>query len=242
MAIMCRTKLGPFVTGLHNPTFVGIRRGTRLALLHERELLIHCERSRLPIGVCRGRTRRGRHATSLLFSLCSDSVCSYGHRQKYQYVYNLMSFLAQNAYIHKCLRKLIQKRTRLAFIGVSMAISLLIPAAGLAPAKAGEATLHSFKGDADGQNPQAPLAIDANGALYGTTAAGGTGVGHGGTAFKLTPPTSGTGAWTKTELHGFAAGPHDGAFPAGGLIFDAQVRFTARRKMEAHRIGEQSLN
>jgi uncharacterized repeat protein (TIGR03803 family) len=76
--------------------------------------------------------------------------------------------------------------------------------------------LYNFRGAADGANPQAGLVIDAEGDLYGTTVAGGTGCASGGgcgTVFKLTRKK-------EIVLHRFKDSP-DGASPSGGLILDA---------------------
>lgn len=60
-----------------------------------------------------------------------------------------------------------------------------------------------------------PLAMDAQGNLYGTAVLDGA---HGdGSVFKLTPSN---GSWTYTSLHDFANGA-DGANPFGGATFDA---------------------
>jgi uncharacterized repeat protein (TIGR03803 family) len=67
--------------------------------------------------------------------------------------------------------------------------------------------LHSFNGD-DGVGPRSKLIIDSAGALYGTTAAGGTN--NNGTVYKLAPPI--------TFLNSKVAGVPDGAIPQGGLI------------------------
>jgi hypothetical protein len=93
-------------------------------------------------------------------------------------------------------------------------------------------TLHTFYHDAwswspaDGQNPHAGLAIDRNGALYGTTRMGGARyaevqdtLGYG-TVFKLTPPGPGQTHWTETVLYRFQGGA-DGAYPMGPLTLDA---------------------
>jgi len=61
------------------------------------------------------------------------------------------------------------------------------------------------------------LVFDKTGALYGTTASGGT-YGYG-TVFKLTPPAQPGGTWTETVLYSFAGGT-DGSNPASGVIFD----------------------
>jgi uncharacterized repeat protein (TIGR03803 family) len=64
-------------------------------------------------------------------------------------------------------------------------------------------------------NPQAGLAMDASGNLYGTTLAGG--LAGSGTVFQL---TFANGAWTETVLHSFGASG-DGASPQVGVILDA---------------------
>jgi uncharacterized repeat protein (TIGR03803 family) len=72
------------------------------------------------------------------------------------------------------------------------------------------ATLYSFLGDSDGDNPRGPLVRDSAGNLYGITANGGdmscpTGCG---TVFKLDP------SGVKAILHNFAGVPDDGYEPA----------------------------
>ena len=89
-----------------------------------------------------------------------------------------------------------------------------------------ETVLHNFGNGTDGRYLSASLIFDAAGNLYGTTAAGGTGVNTliqyvGGTAFELTP--NGSGRWTEQVLYNFCpAWPNctDGETPAR-LIFDA---------------------
>lgn len=66
----------------------------------------------------------------------------------------------------------------------------------------------------DGEIPQAGLAIDASGNLYGTTQTGGTY--NQGTAFKLSP----TG--TFTLLHTFGSTTNDGTAPEAPLILDSK--------------------
>jgi len=86
-----------------------------------------------------------------------------------------------------------------------------------------EKTLHGFKGNTDGANPNGGLVLDSEGDVYGTTVlGGGTGCqGPGcGTAFELRPPPKTGGAWTEKMIHIFTDGG-DGADPNGGLIFDA---------------------
>ena len=67
-------------------------------------------------------------------------------------------------------------------------------------------------------NPQAGLAFDAAGNLYGTTSAGGTS--NNSTVFRLNAPTTKGGKWTKTILHSFGTGT-DGAVPVAGVNLDA---------------------
>jgi uncharacterized repeat protein (TIGR03803 family) len=96
----------------------------------------------------------------------------------------------------------------------------------LAPPAAGqtawtETVLYAFTGGADGGNPWAGLLRDKNGVLYGTTVAGGDSNGDG-TVFELSPPVAGQSAWTESVLHTFQGHEGDGAYPYGGLIFDAR--------------------
>ena len=86
--------------------------------------------------------------------------------------------------------------------------------------------LYEFQGIAqgDGQQPVARVIFGPDGALYGTTNAGGPSASDG-TAFRLTPsPTtcrSTACPWNETVLHAFTNLP-DGAFPGmGDVIFDA---------------------
>ncbi len=79
------------------------------------------------------------------------------------------------------------------------------------------ATLYSFTGGVDGDNPWASLIIDRSGSLYGTTAGGGDS--KKGVVFKLTPPVGSGKPWTLSTLHSFTGGT-DGSFPRSRLIFD----------------------
>jgi uncharacterized repeat protein (TIGR03803 family) len=95
----------------------------------------------------------------------------------------------------------------------------------LPPAKTGakwtEVVLHKFK---DGDSANSSLVADAKGNLYGTTFLGGQW--GWGSIFELSPPASGTGAWTYTTLHSFSTGSPkngpagDGWFPGGPLVID----------------------
>ena len=61
----------------------------------------------------------------------------------------------------------------------------------------------------DGTNPQGPLVIDKNGAVYGTTPYGGSA--NCGVVYTLTPPSAG-GAWTYDIIYNFLGGS-DGCHP-----------------------------
>jgi len=83
-----------------------------------------------------------------------------------------------------------------------------------------ENVIYNFAGSniapsSDGASPNAGLAIDSDGVLYGTTFFGGTS--NLGTVFSLTPPLAPGGVWTETVLHSFTAYP-DGAYPWAGVL------------------------
>ena len=93
-------------------------------------------------------------------------------------------------------------------------------------------TLFSFPGT-EGAYPEAGLVLN-NGALYGTTYAGGSGWG---TVFKLSPPTPPATAWTPAQLYSFTGGA-DGANPRAGLVFSARgVIFGTTEQGGAHGYG-----
>ena len=78
-----------------------------------------------------------------------------------------------------------------------------------------EVVLHSFDASYhDGFLPYAPLIIDGNGNLYGTTSFGGSG---GGIVFRLSPPRS----QSETILHAFTGSSTDGCFPYQGVVITA---------------------
>jgi hypothetical protein len=95
-----------------------------------------------------------------------------------------------------------------------------------------EKVLYSFKGGADGAQPETRLIFDTTGSLYGTTAAGGAKLSgpcpnnpngyhydNGcGVAFRLT--TNPDGSWSESVLHRFTGG-WDGGTEIGALTFDA---------------------
>ncbi|HLI62726.1 MAG TPA: choice-of-anchor tandem repeat GloVer-containing protein [Terriglobales bacterium] len=89
--------------------------------------------------------------------------------------------------------------------------------------------LHSFSGGPDGAGPLAQLVIGPDGALYGSTTAGGGGPCMGsngylgcGTVYKLRPPMSAPASaihnWSTTVLYSFSG--NDGQYPQGELTFD----------------------
>jgi len=108
-----------------------------------------------------------------------------------------------------------------------MAITLAaLTLAGSALAAPVETVLYSFKGSSnDGSSPLAGLIADEQGALYGTTEVGGSGINcfspGCGMVFKLTPPAKGQTAWTETVIHSFTGGS-DGSWPVASLIADEQ--------------------
>ena len=81
-----------------------------------------------------------------------------------------------------------------------------------------ESVLFNFNGGSSGSHPVAGLTEDASGNLYGTTAAGGSGVGC---------PIEGCGllfelsAGKEIVLHNFTISPTDGANPYGGVVRDS---------------------
>jgi len=86
-----------------------------------------------------------------------------------------------------------------------------------------ESVIHSFGDGNDGANPAASLIFDKSGNLYGTTTAGGANPPiSDGTAFELSPTSS--GEWTETILHSFncteGPGDNDGCQPYSYLVFD----------------------
>jgi uncharacterized repeat protein (TIGR03803 family) len=77
-----------------------------------------------------------------------------------------------------------------------------------------ETILHAFADGSDGGEPNAGLALDATGNLYGTTSSGGA---AGGVVFKETLQTN--GKWKHSVAHSFKNGT-DGFRPYSGLILD----------------------
>jgi uncharacterized repeat protein (TIGR03803 family) len=84
-----------------------------------------------------------------------------------------------------------------------------------------ETVLYRFQGplQGDGAYPNSGLVMDANGALYGNTYAGGKDGQHNfGDVFKLTPPVKKGDPWTESVLYNFTQA--DGYGPYDSLIFD----------------------
>ena len=122
---------------------------------------------------------------------------------------------------------------------------------GLAPPAAGQTAwtltlLHQFQGaqGGDGQTSYSSLLRDASGALYGTTAYGGSGpcapfagAAGCGVVFELTPPAAGQTAWGYAVLHSFVNDAY-GAYPLTGLVMDGtgDIYGTSSRPI-AHDVG-----
>jgi uncharacterized protein YceK len=98
-----------------------------------------------------------------------------------------------------------------------------------------ETILYSFPTADEGYFPNGDLVFDSAGNLYGATIfGGGKGTscdkfygGNCGAVFELSPPKTKGGNWTEEMLHAFAGGTAgkkfgDGAYPYGGLVFDAK--------------------
>jgi uncharacterized repeat protein (TIGR03803 family) len=81
-----------------------------------------------------------------------------------------------------------------------------------------ETVLYSFTGAADGAVPEAGLARDGAGNLYGTTTGGGAN--GNGTVFKLTAPAQTGARWTERVLYSFGTGT-DGTTPVAGVTFNS---------------------
>ena len=101
--------------------------------------------------------------------------------------------------------------------GVGIVFRLKPPAAGKTRWR--DQVLFDFNGFlSTAAHPDGPLAIDASGALYGTSPAGGAG--QMGVLYKLTPPTV-PGPWTESEPETFYGNGFDGAQPMGGVAVNA---------------------
>jgi uncharacterized repeat protein (TIGR03803 family) len=85
-----------------------------------------------------------------------------------------------------------------------------------------ESVLFNFPGGAAGAMPEAALLRGANGALYGTTLAGGAY--YAGIAFELAPPAAPGGLWTERVLHSFGSAG-DGSSPEAALTYSGGVLY-----------------
>jgi hypothetical protein len=82
-----------------------------------------------------------------------------------------------------------------------------------------ETVLHSFTDLLDGAQPSAPLIMDSQGNLFGTTASGGA---NGlGVVFEIKSTGQGTWSSTVSTLYSFTGGA-DGEFPGAALVMDSQ--------------------
>jgi uncharacterized repeat protein (TIGR03803 family) len=108
-------------------------------------------------------------------------------------------------------------------VQILTSIAALIAFVATAFAASNETVLYSFPGGVNGANPYGALIANSTGALYGTTAGGGSStncnMGSGcGTVFVLSPPS-----WTPTVLYSFrGASVGDGSAPQGALLFDTK--------------------
>jgi uncharacterized repeat protein (TIGR03803 family) len=93
-----------------------------------------------------------------------------------------------------------------------------------------ETLLHSFGGAGDGSQPFGPLAIDAQGNLYGTTLGGGSSTW--GIVFELSHQPN--GLWTENILYNFASG---GSPEAGVTLDSAHNLYGATYTGGAHGAG-----
>lgn len=104
---------------------------------------------------------------------------------------------------------------------ISAALALIV--AGVLDVSAASAdprliTVHDFQGASDGSYPSGVL-LTLDGALFGTTARGGSGPCHGGcgTVFELTAPALGTDPWNLNLLWQFQGGS-DSRRPSAALV------------------------
>ncbi len=92
--------------------------------------------------------------------------------------------------------------------------------------------LYSFQDGADGATPLGKLTIDASGNLYGTAQGGGSSLF--GVVFELSPTS--TGGWNETPIISFD-GFGEGAYPNGGLVFDAAGRLYGTTSYGGNAVG-----
>ena len=97
-----------------------------------------------------------------------------------------------------------------------------------------EQVLYSFTGGNGGGAPSGPLALGANGTIFGTTGNGGSDP-LAGMAFQLAPPTAPGGSWMEATLYSFGSQPGDSGLPNGlvlgpnGVLYGTAEGSTAAR-------------
>jgi hypothetical protein len=84
-----------------------------------------------------------------------------------------------------------------------------------------ESVIHAFGYSGDGSTPWAPVIVESNGAIVGTTVYGGGGSNGGGMVFRLAPSGS---KYQETILYRFAGGS-DGSQPQAPVIDDRGILF-----------------
>src|SRR5215831_7251098 len=93
-------------------------------------------------------------------------------------------------------------------------LTLLIPSSLIAQGQHNFRVLHAFGSGEDGAGVWDSVALDAGGAIYGTTSGGGN-YGYG-TVFKLSPNSN--GQWKEAVLRSFKSNDPRGDDPNGGLV------------------------
>ena len=128
-----------------------------------------------------------------------------------------------------------RKKEMALFIGaISLALSVILLGGTGAFAQT-LTTLRDFGTNRDGQNPQAGVAFDHRGHLYGTAALGG--VDGNGIVYHLAPPEGTGGPWTGSVLHNFGGQP-DGAVPVSSLTISPSGNlFGTTEEGGAHNMG-----
>ena len=105
-------------------------------------------------------------------------------------------------------------QSRFSFV---IAVALLLYAGETRAAK--ETILTNFSGTDETTGPFSSLVFDSRGNLFGTTSIG-EGKFKKGFVFELSPPTTGTGRWTRKDIFNFD-GPNGNEPYSGALIIDA---------------------
>jgi uncharacterized repeat protein (TIGR03803 family) len=99
--------------------------------------------------------------------------------------------------------------------------------------------LYGFQSDPDGGTPEAGLTWGSDGALYGTTALGGS---NGlGAVFKLVPPLPGQTVWNETVLHSFIGATSDGADPVASVLVDSDLNIFGTTAEGGNKKGVRTL-